>query len=103
MLLRTTKAGRTYCFIHILWQIRQIQVRVIRVRKCLETLIMSDLRRYQLTPSEEYDLRPYPSVFGFVVTVVEPTDGILGVVEVVVFDETKPAFLVSIERTRWGR
>lgn len=64
---------------------------------------MSDLKRYQLTPSEEYDLRPYPSVFGFVVAVVEPTNSILCVVEVVVFDETKPAFLVNVERTRWGR
>lgn len=42
------KAVSTYGFIHILRQIRQVQICVVGIRKCFETLVVADLKRCQL-------------------------------------------------------
>ena len=47
-------------------------------------------------------MKPYSGVFCFVVAVVEPTNGILGVDEVVVLYKPESACPVNVDQT-WGR
>lgn len=83
----------TDMFVHGLWQVRDIEIGVVIIRKSLELGIERFLRAISAKSTQQQGHRSaYTREADFITQVVEATNAILGVLVIVVLDEAKAAY-----------